>query len=123
MRRGSSRQVHMDASTFGPETLSTMGELASAPAFLLIGNDATDQNPLVAWQIRSAIRHHGARLYARSIRADPKLARKAKLYLEVPPGGEGRRALRAGRWDRLRLQPVRPMNELRALRDALEWRE
>ena len=40
-----------------------MGELASAPAFLLIGNDATEQNPLVAWQIRSAIRHVAARLY------------------------------------------------------------
>src|SRR6202049_1731614 len=40
-----------------------MGELASAPAFLLIGNDATEQNPLVAWQIRSAIRHVAGRLY------------------------------------------------------------
>src|SRR5580765_2550206 len=37
---------------------ATMNDLASAPATLLIGNDANEQNPLVAWQIRAAIRHH-----------------------------------------------------------------
>ena len=36
---------------------------------LLIGNDATEQNPLVAWQIRPAIRHVGARLYVVDSRA------------------------------------------------------
>ena len=30
---------------------------------LLIGNDVTQQNPLVAWQIRTGVRHHGAKLY------------------------------------------------------------
>jgi NADH-quinone oxidoreductase subunit G len=65
-----------------------MGELASAPAFLLIGNDATEQNPLVAWQIRSAIRHVGARLYVVDSR-ETKLQRKAKLFVQVVSGQEG----------------------------------
>ncbi len=70
-----------------PVVFSNIGELASTPAFLLIGNDPSDQNPLVAWQIRAAIRHHGARLYI--VDADrPKLVRKSKLYLQVVPGQE-----------------------------------
>ena len=66
---------------------ATMRELAAAPAFLLVGNDATEQNPLVAWQIRTAIRHHGARLYIIDSR-DIKLKRKAKLSVTVAPGEE-----------------------------------
>ena len=66
---------------------ATMGDLASAPAFLLVGNDPTEQNPLVAWQIRAAIRHHGSRLYAINSRENP-LRRKARLWLEVAPERE-----------------------------------
>jgi NADH-quinone oxidoreductase chain G len=66
---------------------ATMRQLEQASAILLVGNDPTQQNPLVGWQIRSAIRHHGARLYvvhSESI----KLLRKAKGFAEVPHGGE-----------------------------------
>jgi NADH-quinone oxidoreductase subunit G len=66
---------------------ATMTQLYEADAVLLIGDDPTEQNPLVAWQIRSAIRHRGSRLYvinAKSI----KLRRKAKEFVEVPQGGE-----------------------------------
>ena len=66
----------------------TMRDLGSAPAFLLIGNDPSDQNPLVAWQIRSAIRHHDSRLYIADSRPS-KLRRKARLYVETPPEQEG----------------------------------
>jgi NADH-quinone oxidoreductase subunit G len=66
---------------------ATMRDLVAAPAFLLIGNDATVQNPLVAWQIRTAIRQHGARLYIIDFR-EIKLSRLAKLSLAVMPGEE-----------------------------------
>ena len=65
----------------------TMGDLAHAKAVLLIGNDATDQNPLVAWQIRKAIRLHGAKLFILSAR-DVKLARKATQFVKVAAGQE-----------------------------------
>ncbi|HEY7680348.1 MAG TPA: molybdopterin-dependent oxidoreductase, partial [Terriglobia bacterium] len=68
-------------------TFSTMSDLASAPAFLLVGNDATEQNPLVAWQIRAAIRHHGSRLYVIDSR-EHALRQKARLWLGVAPGRE-----------------------------------
>jgi NADH-quinone oxidoreductase subunit G len=59
-----------------------MAELESVPAFLVIGNDPSEQNPLVAWQIRAAIRHHGSRLYAIHSGAS-ELRHQAKLWLEV----------------------------------------
>jgi NADH-quinone oxidoreductase subunit G len=66
---------------------ATMTQLYEADTVLLVGNDPTEQNPLVAWQIRSAIRHRGSRLYIINSKSI-KLLRKAKEFAEVPPGGE-----------------------------------
>jgi NADH-quinone oxidoreductase subunit G len=67
------------------EFLATMGELSAAPAALLLCNDATEQNPFVAWQIRAAIRHYRSRLYILDSRAQ-KLDRKAKEFVIFPSG-------------------------------------
>jgi NADH-quinone oxidoreductase subunit G len=64
-----------------------MSDLASAPAFLLVGNDPSEQNPLVAWQIRAAIRHHGSRLYAINSR-ESSLRQNAALWLQTAPDRE-----------------------------------
>ncbi|HJY87125.1 MAG TPA: NADH-quinone oxidoreductase subunit NuoG [Candidatus Acidoferrales bacterium] len=67
------------------EKLATMEQLGAARAILLIGNDPTEQNPLVAWQIRTAIRHHRTPLYV--INARPiKLRRKARDFVQVGVG-------------------------------------
>ena len=66
---------------------ATMTQLYEADAILLVGDDPTEQNPLVAWQIRTAIRHRGARLYAINSKSI-KLRRKAKEFVEVPANGE-----------------------------------
>jgi NADH-quinone oxidoreductase subunit G len=66
---------------------ATMSELYEADAVLLIGDDPTEQNPLVAWQIRSAIRHRGSRLYIINSKAI-KLRSKAKGFAGVPQSGE-----------------------------------
>src|SRR6266849_9304517 len=66
---------------------ATMTQLGEADAVLLVGDDPTEQNPLVAWQIRSAIRHRGSRLYIINSKSI-KLLRKAREFAEVPPGGE-----------------------------------
>ena len=69
-----------------PSASLTMQQLGEARAIVLIGNDATNQNPLVAWQIRAAIRHHGAQLYV--LNAQPSaLDRKAKMAI-MAQGGE-----------------------------------
>jgi NADH-quinone oxidoreductase subunit G len=91
---------------------ATIGELAFAPAFLLIGNDASEQNPLVAWQIRSAIRHVGARLYVLDSR-EPKLRRNANLCVQVAPGQE------IAALASLTGDPNSASRELQTLREAL----
>jgi NADH-quinone oxidoreductase subunit G len=66
---------------------ATMTQLYDADAVLLIGDDPTEQSPLVAWQIRSAIRHRASRLYVINSKSI-KLLHKAKAFAEVPKGGE-----------------------------------
>jgi NADH-quinone oxidoreductase subunit G len=58
------------------DSVLTMEQLYQSKAVLLIGNDATNQNPLVGWQIRSGIRHNGTKLFI--LNSDEiKLGRKA----------------------------------------------
>ena len=42
---------------------ASMRDVFFAPAILLIGNDPTKQHPLLAWQIRTNVRLHRAKLY------------------------------------------------------------
>ncbi|MBI3405008.1 MAG: NADH-quinone oxidoreductase subunit NuoG [Acidobacteria bacterium] len=67
--------------------LATMEQLCSAKCILLIGNDPTKQNPLVAWQIRSAVRLNSAKFYALNAKAI-RLHRKATTSLICEAGGE-----------------------------------
>jgi len=83
------------AAALGPNAkgaMATMADIYNASAVLLIGNDATQQNPLVAWQIRTGVRHHNARLYVINSRPS-QIHRKAAQVVEVAKGGE-RPALR-----------------------------
>jgi len=107
------------ATALGPkakDSMSTMAQIDSASAIVLIGNDATQQNPLVAWQIRTAVRQHAAHLYI--IHAGPlKLLRQATHSVEVAAGAEGRAAswLATGSGD----LDGKITGELAKLRDAL----
>ena len=66
---------------------ASMAEVLTAPAILLIGNDPTEQHPLLAWQIRNNVRLHGARLYV--INSNPiKLRRQSSSYIEIAAGAE-----------------------------------
>jgi NADH-quinone oxidoreductase subunit G len=71
------------------EATASMTDVFTAPAILLIGNDPTEQHPLLAWQIRNNVRLHRARLYA--INAEPiKLRRQATAFLQIPAGAESK---------------------------------
>jgi NADH-quinone oxidoreductase subunit G len=66
---------------------ASMADVFTAPAVLLIGNDPTEQHPLLAWQIRSSVRLHRTRLYL--INSRPiKLRRQATDFVEIPAGSE-----------------------------------
>jgi NADH-quinone oxidoreductase chain G len=66
---------------------ASMREVGSARAILLIGNDPTEQHPLLAWQIRTNVRLHRAKLYV--VNSSPiKLRRQATAFAQVAPGAE-----------------------------------
>jgi NADH-quinone oxidoreductase subunit G len=66
---------------------ATMQDIFNAPSILLVCNDPTHQHPLVAYQIRQAVRQRGARLYIVNAR-EIKLRRQARLYVKTREGGE-----------------------------------
>jgi len=66
---------------------AAMEDVFEASNLLLIGNDPTHRHPLLAYQIRQAVRQRGARLYVVNS-GEIKLRRQASMYLKVKPGGE-----------------------------------
>ena len=71
------------------DTSASMADVFTAPAILLIGNDPTEQHPLLAWQIRNNVRLHRARLYV--INSRPiKLRRQATSFMQIPIGTESK---------------------------------
>jgi len=64
------------------EKTASMADVFTAPAILLIGNDPTEQHPLLAWQIRNNVRLHRAKLYV--VNREPiKLRRQAAVFAQV----------------------------------------
>jgi NADH-quinone oxidoreductase subunit G len=70
-----------------PDATATMADVYNAPAILLIGNDPTEQHPLLAWQIRNNVRLHRARLYVVNSQSI-KLRRQATSFAQIPEGAE-----------------------------------
>src|SRR5712691_11754194 len=68
---------------------ASMADVFTAPAILLIGNDPTEQHPLLAWQIRNNVRLHRARLYVVNSQFI-KLRRQAASFLQIPAGAESK---------------------------------
>jgi NADH-quinone oxidoreductase subunit G len=65
---------------------ASMRDVFFAPATLLIGNNPTDEHPLLAWQIRTNVRLRKARLYV--VNAYPiKLRRQAAAFAQVAEDG------------------------------------
>ena len=67
---------------------ASMRDVLHAPAILLVGNDPTDEHPLLAWQIRNNVRLHGAKLYV--VNDQPiKLQRQAVSFTQIPASAYG----------------------------------
>ncbi|MGD0127717.1 MAG: NADH-quinone oxidoreductase subunit NuoG [Terriglobia bacterium] len=66
---------------------AAMEDIPQASSILLVGNDPTQQHPLLAYQIRQAVQRHGAKLNVIN-HQEIKLHRQASFYVSVAPGGE-----------------------------------
>jgi len=64
---------------------ASLRDFDGAKAVLLLGNDPTEQHPGLAWQIRTSVRLHGARLYAANHELI-KLRRQATSFLRIREG-------------------------------------
>jgi NADH-quinone oxidoreductase subunit G len=69
-----------------PGLTASLTDTGTAPAILLIGNDPTEQHPLLAWNLRTNVRHNRARIYIVN-HEEIKLHRQAKAFLAVPSDG------------------------------------
>jgi NADH-quinone oxidoreductase subunit G len=66
---------------------ATMEDVYEASSILIIGGDPTHQHPLLALQVRQAVRQRGARLYIVNSQ-EIKLLRQASLFVRVRAQGE-----------------------------------
>jgi NADH-quinone oxidoreductase subunit G len=71
-----------------PGKTASMRDVLNAPAILLIGNDPTNQHPLLAWQIRTNVRLRRAKLYVINS-VEIKLKNQAAGFGLLPGGAEG----------------------------------
>ena len=72
-----------------PDTTASMRDVLNAPAILLIGNDPTNQHPLLAWQIRTNVRLRRAKLYVVNS-AEIKLKKQAAEFGLIPSRAEAK---------------------------------
>jgi NADH-quinone oxidoreductase subunit G len=68
------------------DRVASMRDSGTMPAILLIGNDATEQHPLLAWNLRTNLRHNNARIYILN-HTKIKLERQAHGTLTIPHDG------------------------------------
>jgi len=66
---------------------ATIEDIGEASSILLVGNDPTHQHPLIAYQLRQAVRLRDAHLYLLNSR-EIKLQRQAKQSVTLQAGGE-----------------------------------
>src|ERR1700729_313447 len=71
------------AITAQKDRAASLRESMTAPAILLLGNDPTEQHPLLGWNLRTNVRHHNARIYLVN-HAGIKLERQAHQSLIIP---------------------------------------
>src|SRR5580700_5010215 len=74
-----------------PGKTAAMRDVLDAPAILLIGNDPTNQHPLLAWQIRTNVRLRRAKLYIINS-VEIKLKNQAEGFGLVAAGSEAKAA-------------------------------
>jgi NADH-quinone oxidoreductase chain G len=96
---------------------ASLRESMTAPAILLLGNDPTEQHPLLAWNLRTNLRHNNARIYIVN-HAGIKLERQAHASLVISQDGYAN-AVRFLAGEDGAFPGVQLMDEARKFREAL----
>ena len=72
--------------------MASVADAGSAKAIFVLGNDPTEQHPLLAWNLRTNVRHNSARIYLANHR-EIKLHHQAKSFVQIPADAYGDFAL------------------------------
>src|SRR6202453_4607260 len=72
----------------GTGRAASLRDTLTAKAVMILGGDPTTQAPATAWNLRTAVRLNGAKLYIANT-AEIKLRRQAKAFLQVAEFGYG----------------------------------
>jgi NADH-quinone oxidoreductase subunit G len=67
---------------------ASLRDTLTSPSILVVGGDPTQQSPATAWNLRTAVRNHNARLYVANTE-EIKLRRQAKAFVRLQPFGYG----------------------------------
>jgi NADH-quinone oxidoreductase chain G len=100
-----------------PDRAAGLRETMDAPAILVLGNDPTEQHPLLAWNLRTNVRHHNARIYLVN-HTGIKLERQAHASLMIPQDGYAN-AIRFLAGEDAALPGTQSADEPKKFRDAL----
>lgn len=68
--------------------MASVADAASAPAIFVLGNNPTEQHPLLAWNLRTNVRHNKTRIYLANHR-EIKLRQQAKSFVQIPADAYG----------------------------------
>jgi NADH-quinone oxidoreductase subunit G len=63
--------------------IASMNDAASASAIFVIGDDPTEQHPMLAWNLRTNFRHNNTRIYLANHR-EIKMRHQAKSFVQIP---------------------------------------
>ena len=69
-----------------PGITASLADTGTAPAILVIGGNPTEHHPMLAWSLRTNVRHNRARIYIVN-HQEIKLRRQAKAFLPVAQDG------------------------------------
>jgi NADH-quinone oxidoreductase chain G len=72
--------------------MASVSDAASAKAIFVLGDDPTEQHPLLAWNLRTNVRHNNTRIYLANHR-QIKLRHQAKSFVQIPADAYGDFAL------------------------------
>jgi NADH-quinone oxidoreductase subunit G len=96
---------------------ASLRDSMTAPAILVLGNDPTEQHPLLAWNLRTNLRHNNARIYLVN-HAGIKLERQAHESLVIPQDGYAS-AVRFLAGEEAGFPGAQSLDEAKKFRDAL----
>jgi NADH-quinone oxidoreductase subunit G len=101
---------------------ASLRDTLTAKHVLVVGGDPTNQSPATAWNLRTAVRNNGARLYIANTE-EIKLRRQAKAFVRLQPFGYGALAGFLAGDDAAGSSAVNDVEALKSFRETLKTAE